>query len=133
MTDFSIHRGQAHHTWDRKIAPVATLAPGDEAVLEFQDASGGQLGRDSAAAALATLDFGALNPVTGPLYVTGAEPGDALVVDILDVRVGSGAGPPACRASGCSPTTSPTPTCGSRPSATATPNCCRVCGSPSCR
>ncbi|MFE9819904.1 acetamidase/formamidase family protein [Streptomyces sp. NPDC005773] len=88
MTDFSIHRGQAHHTWDRTIAPVATLAPGDEAVLEFQDASGGQLGRASTAAELTTLDFATLNPVTGPLHVAGAEPGDALVIDILDVQVG---------------------------------------------
>ncbi|WP_371632692.1 acetamidase/formamidase family protein [Streptomyces sp. NBC_01259] len=88
MSDFSIHRGQVHHAWDRTVKPVATLAPGDEAVLEFQDASGGQLAAGSTAADLSELDFGTLNPVTGPLYVAGAEPGDALVVDVLDVQVG---------------------------------------------
>ncbi|GAA1373832.1 acetamidase/formamidase family protein [Streptomyces beijiangensis] len=88
MTSFSIHSGQVHHTWDRAIAPVATLAPGDEVTLQLVDAGGGQLTAESTAADLGKLDFGRLNPVTGPLYVEGAEPGDALVVDILDVEVG---------------------------------------------
>ncbi|WP_329124216.1 acetamidase/formamidase family protein [Streptomyces sp. NBC_01465] len=88
MTSFSIHGDRVHHTWDRAIAPVTTLAPGDEATLQLLDAGGGQLTAESTAADLGKLDFGRLNPVTGPLYVKGAEPGDALVVDILDVEVG---------------------------------------------
>ncbi|MEV8567559.1 acetamidase/formamidase family protein [Streptomyces sp. NPDC051322] len=88
MSGFSVHSDRIHHAWDRATAPVATLAPGAEGVLEFQDASGGQLRPGSSAAELTKLDFGRLNPVTGPLYVEGAEPGDALVVDILDIRVG---------------------------------------------
>ncbi|MEV0094564.1 acetamidase/formamidase family protein [Streptomyces sp. NPDC050738] len=88
MTSFTLHGGQVHHTWDRSIAPVTTLAPGDEATLQLRDAGGGQLTAESTAADLGKLDFGRLNPVTGPLYVEGAEPGDALVVDILDVEVG---------------------------------------------
>jgi acetamidase/formamidase len=36
---------------------------------------------------LATLDFARINPVTGPIFVEGAKPGDALVVEILDLDV----------------------------------------------
>ena len=45
---------------------------------------------------VATLDFGRVNPVTGPFRVEGARPGDALVIDILDVSVGTW-GWTACR------------------------------------
>lgn len=77
-----------HTVWDRTIPPVTTVAPGGEVTVETQEASGGQLDRDSGTEAVAALDFTRVNPVTGPLAVEGARPGDALVVDILDVTVG---------------------------------------------
>jgi acetamidase/formamidase len=73
--------------WDHSIAPAIRVAPGETIVVELQNASGGQLRADSTAADLATLDFARLNPVTGPILVEGAEPGDALVVEILDLAV----------------------------------------------
>lgn len=82
----TIHRDHVHHTWDHAIAPVARLSPGDEITLELRDASGGQLTAASGVGDLAGLDFDRLNPVTGPVHVEGAEPGDALVVDILDLE-----------------------------------------------
>ncbi len=48
------------------------------------DASGGQITTASKAADLAHLDFSKVNPVTGPVYVEGAEPGDAIKVTMLD-------------------------------------------------
>lgn len=59
-----------------------TVAPG--AVIEFEcvDASGGQLSATSTVADVQALDFGLINPVTGPIFVDGAEPGDALKVTI---------------------------------------------------
>jgi acetamidase/formamidase len=63
------------------------IAPGDTVEVELENASGGQLNRASAASELATLDFGRINPVTGPIYVEGAKPGDALVVEILALDV----------------------------------------------
>jgi acetamidase/formamidase len=58
------------------------VAPG--ATVEFQcvDASGGQLKADSTVDDVGRLDFGKVNPVTGPIFVEGAEPGDALKVTI---------------------------------------------------
>jgi len=52
--------------------------------FEIIDASGGQLSADSTVAEVATMDFERVNPVTGPILVDGAEPGDALKVTLLD-------------------------------------------------
>jgi acetamidase/formamidase len=77
----------AHHVWDRSIAPALTLAPGDTLTVQTLESSGGQLTRDSTAADVAALDFSRVNPVTGPIRVEGAQPGDALVIDILETTV----------------------------------------------
>jgi acetamidase/formamidase len=82
-----LKRTQTHGVWDHSIAPIIRVVPGDTVVVEMQNASGGQLAADSAASDLATLDFGRINPVTGPIYVEGARPGDALVVEILELDV----------------------------------------------
>ena len=80
-------RSQTHTSWDRSIAPVAEIDPGTEVSIEIANASGGQLDQGSTAADLATLDFARVNPVTGPLAVRGCEPGDAVVVSILDIEL----------------------------------------------
>jgi acetamidase/formamidase len=82
-----LKRTQTHGVWDRSIAPVLHVAPGDTVTVELENASGGQLFADSGAGALATLDFSRINPVTGPIFVDGARPGDALVVEILELDV----------------------------------------------
>jgi len=55
---------------------------GETIHFECLDSSGGQLGRDATLETLNSLDFGKINPVSGPVYVEGAEPGDALKVTI---------------------------------------------------
>lgn len=78
----TIH-GQHHHFgWDNANPPVLTVAPGETVAFEVVDASGGQLDRNSTIAEVTALDFGKVNPVTGPVQIAGAEPGDALKVTI---------------------------------------------------
>ena len=62
------------------------MAPGSTIFFECLDSSGGQLSPDSTVDDIATLDFGKINPVTGPIYVEGAEPGDALKVTIEEFK-----------------------------------------------
>jgi acetamidase/formamidase len=81
----TLHHRDGHHGWDAQRPPVVTIAPGDEVELHCQDASDGQLHPDSTAADVASLDLDRANPLTGPVLVDGAAPGDALVVDVLDV------------------------------------------------
>ena len=83
-----IGRTSMHTAWDNALPPIADIAPGTELTVETAESSGGQLGRGSGAADVGALDFGRVNPVTGPVRVGGAGPGDALVIDVLDVETG---------------------------------------------
>ncbi|MCB8878695.1 acetamidase/formamidase family protein [Acidisoma cellulosilytica] len=82
--DFTIHAAQHHFGWDNSFAPVLRTEPGRTIAFECKDASAGQLTAQSTVGDVATLDFGLINPVTGPVFVEGAEPGDILKVSIHD-------------------------------------------------
>jgi len=82
----TIHREHIHHGWDNALAPKLNIAPGEIIQFETLDASSGQLNKSSTAADLAKLDLGLVNPVTGPVYIDGAQPGDALKVTVLSFR-----------------------------------------------
>jgi acetamidase/formamidase len=79
----SIHRHQHHVGWDKSFAPVLRVEPGESVEFEVFEASGGQLAPTSTVADVGTLDFGRINPVTGPVFIEGAEPGDVLKVTLL--------------------------------------------------
>ena len=87
MRSFHISSDQHHLVWDNSIPPVLTAEPDDEVTLELFDSSGGQLERSDDSGAVARLDMAAVNPCTGPVFVEGAQPGDDLVVEILDIAV----------------------------------------------
>ncbi len=80
----TIHHHSHHHGWNNAFQPILTVAPGSVITLETIDASGGQLTLDSHADDVARLDLDRVNPVTGPIYIDGAEPGDALSVKFLN-------------------------------------------------
>ena len=81
---YTVHGSRHHHFgWDNSITPVQVVAPGDVVEFETVDSSGGQLNAQSSAEDVAKLDFARANPVAGPVYVDGAESGDALKVTIL--------------------------------------------------
>ncbi len=62
------------------LEPIATIDPGEEIELELRDGMDGQLSPSSDASALCTIDLDANHPLTGPIEVRGARPGDLLVV-----------------------------------------------------
>jgi acetamidase/formamidase len=89
MERHSLHQvgaDRTHTVWDNSIEPVLEVESGSTIELEVTDASGGQLGRDSTVEDVAALDFARVNPVTGPVFVKGAAPGDVLEVEILSLR-----------------------------------------------
>ena len=82
----TVHRHtihQSHYGWDNSLAPVMRIAPGESLEFDVTDASGGQLGATSTVADVARLDFSQVNPVAGPVFVDGTEPGDVLKVTLL--------------------------------------------------
>lgn len=78
----TIHRHHHHHGWDSTNQPVLKVAPGETVLFETVDASGAQLSADATIEDLKALDFDKVNPVTGPVFIDGAAPGDALKVTI---------------------------------------------------
>jgi acetamidase/formamidase len=86
--DHRLTRDQTHNRWSAAIEPVLRVASGAVVEVETEEASDGQLTPDSTAAALRSLDFDPIHPLTGPIYVEGAEPGDVLKVTLLDIELG---------------------------------------------
>jgi acetamidase/formamidase len=81
MTHHTIHH--RHQGWDHSIAPAVRIAPGESLEFEVADASGGQLSARSVVEDVGKMDFGKINPVTGPVFIDGATPGDILKVTLL--------------------------------------------------
>jgi acetamidase/formamidase len=87
MTKPHIHTiHHRHFGWDNSLPPTWRAAPGDTLEFTIQDASGGQLTEHSTSADVPNFDFSLTNPVNGPVYIEGAEPGDALCVEVLDFQ-----------------------------------------------
>ena len=82
----TIHKHNHHYGWDNSIEPILSLAPGKTVEVQTVDASGGQLSALSTLADLAVVSFERVNPVTGPIFIEGAEPGDAVAVTFLDFK-----------------------------------------------
>jgi formamidase len=80
---------RCHTRWHPDIPAALRCSPGDEVFLQTRDAVDGQLSMDSSHNDLATVDRTIVHPLTGPVHVEGAEPGDLLVVELLEISTGS--------------------------------------------
>ncbi|WP_455210213.1 formamidase [Kaarinaea lacus] len=74
-----------HNRWHPDIPMVATVKPGDDFIVECFDWTGGQIKNDDDASDVRDVDLSQVHFLSGPVGVEGAEPGDLLVVDILDI------------------------------------------------
>jgi len=77
-----------HPTWNRCTEPTLRVAPGEVFQLVCPEPSNGQVNRNSTAADVDKLDYRLSDPLCGPVYIEGAEPGDTLKVDILNLELG---------------------------------------------
>ena len=84
-----IGRDKFHHKWDNSLAPAVEIAPGDVVHFDTEEVTAGQIKKGDPASKLGQLDFNRLYPLGGPVYVHGAEPGDALEVEILELKPGA--------------------------------------------
>src|SRR5215813_14824285 len=75
-----------HNRWHPDIPPVLRVDPGDTVVLETRDALDGAITPTTTVADLHRVDLNLVHPLTGPVFVNGAEPGDLLEVHIVDVE-----------------------------------------------
>jgi acetamidase/formamidase len=82
----TIHGQHFHYGWDNSFPPVETIAPGTTLTFECKDSGSGHFTPDSKVEAVSSLDFSKVNPVTGPVFIDGAEPGDILKVTIGEFK-----------------------------------------------
>ncbi len=76
-----------HNRWHPDIPMVEYVKPGDEFRVECVDWTGGQIFDNDSANDVRDVDLTKVHYLSGPIGVEGAEPGDLLVVDILDIGV----------------------------------------------
>lgn len=74
-----------HNRWHPDIPMAATVKPGADFIIECYDWTGGQIKNDDSADDVRDVDLSQVHFLSGPVGVEGAEPGDLLVVDILDI------------------------------------------------
>jgi amidase len=80
-----IRRENVIYTFSPKHKPAEVVSPGEYVLFETEDAFGGQVRGEETPPD--KLDWSRVDGATGPLYVEGADPGDTLVVDILDIKL----------------------------------------------
>jgi amidase len=76
--------GPLYYEFSRHHEPRLRVAPGETVAVETEDALSGQIRSDADRRDKTTMPYS--NPLTGPIFVEGAEPGDALAVAIGEIR-----------------------------------------------
>lgn len=80
---------RVHHVWDQTIPPLLTIDPGDSVVFHTRDASDRRMTPTTTVADIEQNAPFRGHPLTGPVAVRGAAPGDTLEIEILDLRPAS--------------------------------------------
>ena len=86
--EYFLKRDQTHNKFSRNISPVLRVPSGAVIEAETEEASDGQIRMDSGVEDLTGMDFDPVHPLTGPVYVEGAQPGDVLAVTLHKIEVG---------------------------------------------
>ncbi len=86
---FFLTAEQTHNRFSASIPPVVRVPSGAVVEVFTEEASDGQLTADSDVEAVRTLDFDPIHPLTGPVYVEGAAPGDVLAVTLHEIEIGA--------------------------------------------
>ncbi|MCG8358180.1 MAG: acetamidase/formamidase family protein [Kiloniellales bacterium] len=84
--DFCADDPNCFNRYHPDIPAVARAKPGDVIVLGTRDALDSGLNLDSTAADVTALDLNLVHPMTGPVFIEGAERGDVLAVTLLDIE-----------------------------------------------
>ncbi|MGA2813819.1 MAG: acetamidase/formamidase family protein [Candidatus Acidiferrum sp.] len=85
MAEHELSAQPTHSRWNRRLPPRLRVAPGDIVHFECLDSSGSQVRPAMRLAEFLNIDRGRIHALTGPVFVEGAEPGDVLGIEILEV------------------------------------------------
>ncbi|MGA7917683.1 MAG: acetamidase/formamidase family protein [Candidatus Acidiferrales bacterium] len=85
MAEHHLSAEPIHSRWNRNLAPRLRIAPGDTVHMQCLDSSGAQVHPAMDVADFLKIDRGRIHALTGPISIEGAEPGDVLQVEVLEV------------------------------------------------
>src|SRR5277367_6051741 len=80
--------GKAHNRWHPAIPPVLRVDAGDEVLIDTLDALDCQIQSSHSVADAANWDLNAAHPLSGPIWINGAEPGVLLEVELAEIVPG---------------------------------------------
>jgi acetamidase/formamidase len=86
MAEHHLDASDVHREWNNALPPRLTIDPGDTVVFDTRDAADRYYSKSSTHADVIARGPFRGHPLTGPVRVRGAQPGDTLVVEVLDVR-----------------------------------------------
>jgi len=84
---FKLTTEQTHNKFSSAIPPAITVPSGAVIEVFTEEASDGQIKPGDGPEVLATLEFDPIHPLTGPVFVEGAQPGDVLKVTLHKIEV----------------------------------------------
>ena len=79
------HATPGHNRWHPDIPAVSSANPGSSFRIQCKDWTDGQIANNNSPTDIAEIDLSIVHVLSGPVWINGAEPGDLLVVDILDI------------------------------------------------
>lgn len=85
MAEHYLNAEPTHSRWNRALKPRLRVTPGDVVRLECVDSSGAQVNASTTLDEYLKIDRDRIHTLTGPIFVEGAEVGDVLQVDVLEV------------------------------------------------
>lgn len=86
MTVITVSRDHLIYAMDRANPPALHAPSGATLVFHTRDCFEDQI--QDAGASFTALNWNRINPATGPVFIDGAEPGDALAIDIMSITTG---------------------------------------------
>src|SRR5258708_4092717 len=86
---FFLGSDKVHSRFSRLIPPVLRVPSGAVIQVDTREVTDNQLSPSSKAEALLKLNYDPMHPLSGPVYVEGAEPGDVLSVTIHKIEIGT--------------------------------------------
>ncbi len=76
---------KGHNRWHPDIKPAIKIAAGSQIEIATLDGLDGQITPRTTREDLASINMGRVHPLTGPVHIAGAEPGDLLAVKIEEI------------------------------------------------
>jgi acetamidase/formamidase len=87
MSEHYLTTKSTHDRWNRDLPPQLEVEPGDVVKFHCFDSSGGQLGKNSTVDDFLKIDRNKIHTLTGPVAIKGAQPGDTLRVDVVNIQL----------------------------------------------